>query len=84
MQAAPCKRCLLQDMQDNDYYQSVIKYRQSLPLKEKTPDGEYKHRLAACRQCEQLVNGVCNQCGCYVEMRAAALRMRCPLSPKRW
>lgn len=74
-----CRRCLLQEMTDeNDYYQSVVRYRAALPAKKRTPDAEYAARLACCKACDALNAGTCMQCGCYVEMRAARLNMHCP------
>lgn len=77
---AICKRCLLQDLggKQAEYYQSVLLYRSQLPPGLGVSDEVYGLRLAACRECEELANGVCMQCGCYVEMRAAAKKMRCP------
>ncbi len=78
-----CRRCLLRDMQEeNDYYQSVVKYRARLPLRVRTPDAAYERRLSACETCDDLQNGTCMQCGCYVEMRAARRDRECPLG--RW
>lgn len=80
-----CRRCLLQDMAgENDYYQSVVRYRKTLPKTKRTPDDEYARRLTACRGCEHLDNATCMACGCYVEMRAARLDMHCPLSDAAW
>lgn len=74
-----CRRCLLQEMTDeNDYYQSVVRYRAALPAKKRTPDAEYATRLACCKACDALNAGTCMQCGCYVEMRAARLDMALP------
>jgi hypothetical protein len=75
-----CKRCLLQDLpgKEADYYQSVLRYRKSLPPKQGVTDEVYEQRLAACMDCDELVNGMCAQCGCYVQMRAAAKKMDCP------
>lgn len=74
-----CRRCLLQEMTDeNDYYQSVVRYRAALPAKKRTPDAAYAARLACCKACDALNAGTCMQCGCYVEMRAARLGMHCP------
>lgn len=80
-----CRRCLLQDMAgENDYYASVVRYRAALPPARRTPDGEYARRLEGCRRCENLDNGTCMACGCYVEMRAARLDMHCPLTRAVW
>ena len=73
MEAQPkrCRRCLLQDMADeNDYYASVVRYRATMPRRVRTPDAEYTARL--------------EQCGCYVEMRAARTDMHCPLDNAPW
>ena len=63
---------------ENDYYQSVVRYRAALPAKKRTPDAAYAARLACCKACDALNAGTCMQCGCYVEMRAARLDMHCP------
>ncbi len=64
---------------ENDYYQSVIFYRSTLPPKKRTPDDVYEVRVQTCKACGQLDNATCLQCGCFVEMRAARLDMRCPM-----
>ena len=77
-EAKICRRCLLQEMADeNDYYQSVVRYRATLPAQKRTPDDAYAARLARCKAFDQLNAGTCMQCGCYVEMRAARLDMHC-------
>ena len=73
MEAQPkrCRRCLLQDMADeNDYYASVVRYRATMPRRVRT--------------CPSLNAGTCMQCGCYVEMRAARTDMHCPLDNAPW
>ena len=78
-EAKICRRCLLQEMAgENDYYQSVVRYRATMPAKKRTPDDAYAARLACCKACDQLNAGTCMQGGCYVEMRAARLDMHCP------
>lgn len=80
-----CRRCLLRDLaEENDYYQSVQRYRATMPKNKRTPDEEYENRLQACRVCPELDNGTCMACGCYVEMRAARLDMHCPLTRAVW
>lgn len=84
-QPTRCRRCLLREMTDeNDYYESVKRYRATLPARKRTPDTAYEQRLAACKGCGSLENGTCRQCGCYVEMRAARLDMHCPAKQSRW
>jgi len=77
---ALCRRCLLQDLngEEADYYQSVLRYRKSLSQKQGVPDEVYESRLNSCLACDELVNAICKQCGCYVQMRAAAGKMKCP------
>lgn len=78
-QPTRCRRCLLSEMADeNEYFESVRRYRAALPAKKRCPDADYTARLARCKACEALQNGVCRQCGCYVEMRAARADMHCP------
>jgi hypothetical protein len=86
MEAQPkrCRRCLLQDMAENDYYASVVRYRATMPRRVRTPDAEYTARLEHCRTCPSLNAGTCMQCGCYVEMRAARTDMHCPLDNAPW
>lgn len=75
----PC-RCILRDMpEQKNYYESVIRYRASLSEKEKAPDALYEQRLETCRQCRDLNNGTCMQCGCCVDIRAARADQRCPI-----
>jgi len=75
-----CKQCLLRDMQgkEADYYQSVLKYRKTLDVNHGVEDLIYEERLSACTKCDALVNGVCKHCGCFVEMRAALQKNKCP------
>ena len=37
-----------------------------------------------CRTCDDLHNGTCALCGCYVEARAAKKRQGCPKVPEMW
>lgn len=80
-----CRQCLLREMTDeNDYYRSVLFYRETMPRKKCTPDDVYEARLRACKACPSLENGTCRQCGCYVEMRAARIDMHCPMGAPAW
>ncbi len=85
MQTSPlCKRCLLEELLEEQSLYEVIRQRIALLTdEERTGETEYRRRLALCQGCAELSRGTCAQCGCYVEIRAAKRRMRCPhISPK--
>lgn len=78
-----CKRCLIRDMADQEeYFRSLQDYIENLDIDIKTPDTMYEERLALCRECEMLMQGMCRKCGCYVELRAALRKNACPA--KQW
>lgn len=66
-----CRRCLLKDMSDTEFFESVRAYIQNIPDEQKAPEALYRERLQKCTSCDQLVNGMCALCGCFVEIRAA-------------
>lgn len=72
-----CKRCLLNEL-DGEYFKSIYQYIDNIPREQKAPPEEYARRLKLCRECDNLQNGMCAQCGCFVEVRAAKLRQVCP------
>lgn len=81
----PCVRCLLEDMQDEDALYGIIQERiRLLPEEERADAEEYGRRLALCRVCGDLHRGTCQQCGCYVEIRAAKSAMRCARAVPKW
>lgn len=79
-----CKKCLLSEMEENEYFESVSEYISLLTDDIKTLDEEYQRRLSLCKECEKLVNGLCAVCGCFVEMRAAVAKNYCPHTKKYW
>lgn len=83
MSGQKCRRCLLRELeQGQELYEAIKARREKLPPEERASDEAYEARLALCRQCQELQNATCMQCGCYVESRAAKQRMYCPLG--RW
>ena len=78
----PC-RCLLKEVQP-DLGQIVADYVNSLPEDARVSDEVYRQRLAACQSCDRLADGMCLDCGCYVEARAAKAGLKCPGIPCRW
>lgn len=79
-----CKRCLLKDMEENEYYESVAQYVSLLDPNIKASPELYEKRLSICKTCDRLVSGICRSCGCFVEMRAAVEKNRCPSEEHLW
>lgn len=84
MMIRECKRCLLKDMSTDEYYRTIQEYVDSLSPDVRAPREEYDHRLALCKECDCLINGMCRLCGCFVEARAAKASAHCPGTPPRW
>ena len=62
----------------------VAEYVASLPEDARVSEEIYRKRLAACEGCASLADGMCRECGCYVEARAAKAGLKCPGVPSRW
>lgn len=56
----------------------IEKYKAAIKQADRVSEAEYETRLAVCKACERLNSGTCSACGCYVELRAAAIAGRCP------
>lgn len=79
-----CKRCLLKDMPGEEYFESLYLYIQGIDEELKVNDSIYKERLDICKSCDNLLNGMCRICGCFVELRAAMKKNYCPDVNKKW
>jgi len=79
-----CKKCLLDKLFEEKEYQHLQDYIKNLDGYIKTEDKEYKERLGICMKCDNLINGMCKVCGCFVEMRAAVRKNYCPNIEKYW
>ena len=77
-----CRRCLFKDMSEEEFREMIGKHIDFLSTEDKTPDQLYNERLEICRECEKLNAGTCISCGCYVEIRAAMKKAKCP--NKKW
>lgn len=84
MEERICRKCLLKDMTDSEYYKSVYEYIENLPEDMKTDGEVYEKRLAWCKSCRHLMNGMCRLCGCFVEIRASKRGNHCAESEKVW
>lgn len=79
-----CRRCLLDDLDEDDFIRSLKERIDSYPAHKRTEDGEYRRRLEICRECRHLENGMCGLCGCYVELRAVKSSSFCPDTGNKW
>ncbi len=79
MEQRICKKCLLREMADQqNIYESIRRMVDDLEPERKASPEIVEARLAACKQCERLFDGMCQACGCYVELRAATADLDCP------
>lgn len=79
-----CKKCLVKDMPDEGYFKGLYEYIESIDKDLKVEDEIYENRLSICKECENLLNGMCRLCGCFVELRAVMIKNYCPHSKKKW
>ena len=80
----PCTRCLVQDMDREQEYKKLQEYIDSMDEEIKVGTPEYRRRLLLCRQCDSLYQGICQKCGCFVEVRAVRIYGGCPHEEPRW
>lgn len=74
-----CKKCLTRDMIGQDiYFKNLQEYIENIEKDIKAEDGLYESRLQVCVSCDNLLEGMCRTCGCYVELRAAMTKNKCP------
>ena len=78
----PCTRCLLKDLSPEEYQKVIEKGLNDLPEEVLTDTKTREKRLEECRNCGKLNRGTCLACGCYVEIRAALIKGKCPY--KKW
>lgn len=71
-------------MNEGEYFKNLHEYIENLDGDLKVEDREYERRLSLCKECENLLNGMCRICGCYVELRAVMKKNYCPAVEKRW
>lgn len=79
-----CKKCLLSEMQESEYFHNLYDYISRLDEDIKTDESKYQDRLHACKACDSLMSGMCRICGCFVEMRAVIDKNICPHTTPKW
>ena len=74
-----CRKCLTRDMVGKEeYFRSLREYIANLDPEIKADEALYEERLAVCKECDLLLEGMCRICGCYVELRAVVAKNICP------
>lgn len=83
-----CRKCLLREMMENgaleESYRNMYERIELMDEDLRCQGEDYEKRLALCKSCDNLLDGMCRLCGCYVELRAAVKKNSCPATPKRW
>ncbi|MBQ9531160.1 MAG: hypothetical protein IJR70_03705 [Eubacterium sp.] len=80
-----CKKCLLIEAGERVTYDEIMQYVATLDEKDLVSQNEFNERISFCRECENLISGMCLKCGCYVEVRAKLKDAFCPdFDNKKW
>lgn len=79
-----CKKCLMNEVMGQAEYKHMQDYISNIDSFIKAEEKDYKERLGICMDCDNLINGMCKLCGCYVEMRAAVKKNYCPNIERKW
>lgn len=74
-----CRKCLLEELDAKKLAESIADHVSLIPEDKRTDAEEYSRRLGICKGCPSLMEGMCGECGCFVEIRAAKSHMRCPV-----
>jgi len=69
-------------MGEEEYHKMIGQHIEFLSEEDRATKEENDKRLSICKDCEKLNAGTCLSCGCYVEIRAAIKKSRCP--NKKW
>lgn len=77
-----CLQCLLREMDQEAYMENLYSYIRHLDDTIKADKALYEERLAVCKDCYYLADGMCRACGCFVELRAAIANNSC--SYEKW
>ena len=77
----PCRKCLLREMDKNAYMENLYAYIDRIEEDSKADKAVYEDRLAVCKECKYLNEGLCGACGCFVELRAVQKVRKCPDLP---
>ena len=77
-----CKKCLLLEAGEEAAFKTVSDYLSTVDPALLADDDTRLSRLEICKNCEDLISGMCLKCGCYVEIRASLKDKAC--SYNKW
>ena len=58
-QKYPCRKCLLREMDKNAYMENLYAYIDRIEADVKADKAAYEDRLAVCKECNYLNEGMC-------------------------
>lgn len=73
-----CKKCLLSEFDEQAYLEKLDRVIKLMDADLRADEALFEKRLSVCKECDRLSEGTCLGCGCYVELRAAVKKNRCP------
>lgn len=80
-----CKRCLLLESGEGVTYKEIMEYVSTIPNDDIVDLEIFNKRIEHCRNCDNLISGMCRKCGCYVEVRARLKKADCPdYNNRKW
>lgn len=71
-------------MDKDEFFNELSQYIKNYPKEKRVSQKVYERRLKICKECDELINGMCRKCGCYVELRALKQKTLCPSVPSKW
>lgn len=71
MERKPCRRCLLQDIDESQLMEAIQQRIAALPASQRASAEDYAARLSECLHVRFSGQRYLQKCGCYVELRAA-------------
>lgn len=77
-----CKHCLIWDNMPEEMEHYLETYIAGIPEDDRAEDEVMEKRQLVCKDCNMFQEGLCRACGCYVALRTAVRKQKCPY--KKW
>lgn len=74
----PCRKCLLREMDKNAYMENLYAYIDRIEGDSKADKAVYEDRLAVCKECKYLNEGLCGCLWLLCGTAAVIAVNRCP------